>query len=198
MNNKKIIFLLITIITIFILYCNNSNSSSSSSATQSESKDNSISDTISTDFSSNSEQESDVSTNQENTNLQENSPETGTMYTCSACNGSGMIMWYDGSVQLCPTCSGKGYIEVQEVMSEVNTPMNNVTTSYSDGSSRSRAEIVREINKYTEMLNDNKATLERLQENNESVTLWPSYQRMISQCEEKLYNLNLEYNTASR
>lgn len=63
-------------------------------------------------------------------------------------------------------------------------------------SGRSRAQIEYDIRKTQQLLDDNKRNLKNLQDNNQSYTLWPSYQRMIRENESRLLQLQQELRNA--
>ncbi|WP_321437264.1 hypothetical protein [uncultured Bacteroides sp.] len=192
-KHKHCIFWL-TAFSFCMIGCNGGSSTTSSpSSTANEELPTDIAATTTTGSSDtdNSQVDEDIA--------EDNVPENSTTHVCVNCNGSGSVIWSDGSMQTCPTCGGTGIINVQQVINEVNSQMNgNIGMNPRSGSSsRNREQIMRDIDKMTRMLNDNKATLQNLQDRNESVTLWASYQNMISQCEERIDNLNSELNSAS-
>lgn len=71
-------------------------------------------------------------------------------------------------------------------------PQNN-TQQYSG---RSINQIQNDINSTRKRLSDNENTLRNLQEKNQSMTLWPSYQRMIQNDENRLNQLQQELRNA--
>lgn len=68
-------------------------------------------------------------------------------------------------------------------------------TQYQSG--RSQAQIQYDITKTQGRISDNERILGDLQRNNQSVTLWPSYQRMIREDRDRLYQLQQELANAS-
>lgn len=63
-------------------------------------------------------------------------------------------------------------------------------------SGRSRSQIEYDIRKTQQLLDDNKRNLKNLQDNNQSYTLWPTYQRMIRENESRLLQLQQELRNA--
>jgi len=185
MNQRIIETFIIIIITSITIGCSNSDKKSSVST---NTPTNEMVDTVKMPSD---EQASDDA---------ETTPNTSTVQKCAVCNGGGVVTWYDGSQVSCPSCNGTGFVDLQQVMNDVKSDINNGTGGIpqSGRTSRSRDDIATDINKTTQLLNDNEATLARLKNNNESVTLWPRYEEMIRQSNDRLYNLNIEYNSATR
>ena len=190
MNQLIIKTFIIAIITVIAIGCSNNRKTSDSTNTTG----NEIVNTMKTPNDDQTKGQEDANDSYTTT------PNTSNIQKCSVCNGGGVVTWYDGSLVSCPSCNGTGLIDLQQVMNEAKSSMNNGSEGMqqSGRTSRSREEIATDINKTTQMLNDNIETLTRLQNNNESVTLSESYQQMISQNKERLYNLNIEYNSAAR
>lgn len=63
-------------------------------------------------------------------------------------------------------------------------------------SGRNRYQIQNDINKTQERISDNERILGDLQERNQSVTLWPTYQRLIREGRDRLYQLQRELSSA--
>lgn len=59
-------------------------------------------------------------------------------------------------------------------------------------SHRSRSQIQYDINKTEARIEDNERILKGLQDRNESYTLWPTYQRLIREDRDRLYQLQQE------
>lgn len=82
-----------------------------------------------------------------------------------------------------------------EVQSYPNVDMSSFGDEDSGASKRpgrSIAQIDADIDKTQRLLESNQESLQRLEDSNSSVTLWPQYQRMIQQCEDRLEQLSQE------
>lgn len=77
-------------------------------------------------------------------------------------------------------------------------PQNNTQQYNNSNNGRSMTQIQNEIRKTEQRIRDNEATLKNLQDNNQSMTLWPTYQRMIQDDRNRLYQLQQELNGATR
>lgn len=98
---------------------------------------------------------------------------------CSACNGSGYLE-ANGESFICPSCKGSGQCAFCNI----------ITNDTHSG--RASYDIERDIQRVEHEISDIESTLQRLKENNESVTLWPSYENMLAQYNERLENLKEE------
>ncbi len=76
-------------------------------------------------------------------------------------------------------------------------PQNNTQQYNNSNNGRSMTQIQNEIRKTEQRIRDNEATLKNLQDNNQSMTLWPTYQRMIQDDRNRLYQLQQELNGAT-
>ncbi|MEG2599632.1 MAG: hypothetical protein RSA66_09185 [Muribaculaceae bacterium] len=82
--------------------------------------------------------------------------------------------------------------EVQPYSNVDMTSLDSEDSDMSQQSGRSIAQIDADIDKTQRLLESNRESLQRLEESNSSVTLWPQYQRMIQQCEDRLEKLYQE------
>lgn len=92
---------------------------------------------------------------------------------------------------------GKYDFDYVEIIGADSSPQSNMQQYNNSNSGRSVTQIQNDIRKTEQRISSNEATLENLQDKNQSMTLWPSYQRMIQDDKNRLYQLQQELSRAT-